>query len=199
MLVLTAIMAISASSLLAQKSLRERMANDFCVELNKMDIPEEFSESTMEKIGLAILPITGKYAAEIKKEFGLDMNSQEDYHKIGEIIGEEAGKSCEKFRLLLENMINNTMESAEDFQNLDGTFVGLDATGAFAFVRIKDASGREQKLWWMEYFPGSEELVSASAKLKGKSVSVSYTEREVYEPKVKDYVHVKVLAGLTQQ
>ncbi len=174
----------------AQKTLRQKMADEFCKELDKQDISDTWNEENQQKMGLAMIPVITKYSKEIKSELGIDLSSQDDYKKIGEIIGAEAGLSCPKFRKMMEKLV--TTEAAPADLAMEGTLVELDLTGSFAFFKVKDASGREQKIWWMEYFDGSEDLAKNLTTLRKKQVSITYTEREVYEPKLKDYIKIKV-------
>ena len=180
----------------AQKTLAQRMADDFCIELDKQNIPDKWDESSMEKIGMAMMPLAAKYADEFKKEYGIELNTQKDFEEFGRVIGEEAGRSCPKFKKMMEDMVGSKVEEAQSTSSLDGTFSGLDTSGSFATLKVKDAEGREQKIWWFENFSGAELLTKKPEGLAGKKVTVVYVEREVYEPRLKDYVKIKVAAGL---
>lgn len=184
------------ATIFAQKTLSERMAADFCKELDKQNIPEVWDESSMEKIGLAMMPVATKYAEEFEKEFGVELKTQKDFEEFGRVVGEEAGKSCPKFKKMMETMMNSKVEEAKSTTSLDGTFSGLDTSGSFAFLKVKGADGREQKIWWLEHFSGSEILTKNPESLNNKKVTVVYVEREVYEPKLKDYIKIKVAAGI---
>lgn len=177
----------------AQKTLGQRMADDFCKELDKQGVPDEWNESSMEKISLAMMPIATKYAGEFEKEYKIELKTQKDIEEFGRVLGEEAGKYCPKFKKMMESMMSTKVEEVKSTASLDGTFVGLDTSGSFAFFKVKGADGREQKIWWFEHFNGAELLNNT---LNTKKVSVVYVEREVYEPKLKDYVKIKVAAGL---
>jgi hypothetical protein len=96
----------------------------------------------------------------------------------------------------MENMVESKVEEAKSTASLDGTFTGLDTSGSFACLKVKGTDGREQKIWWFEHFDGSETLTQNPASLNNKKVTVVYVEREVYEPKLKDYVKIKVASGL---
>lgn len=88
------------------------------------------------------------------------------------------------------------VEKVKSTTSLDGTFSALDTSGNFACLKVKGADGREQKIWWFEHFNGSDLLIKNPELLNNKKVTVTYVEREVYEPKLKDYVKIKVAAGL---
>lgn len=183
--------AVLFPGLSAQKTLRQKMADDFCAELTKQDLPDTWDDKTMEKIGLVILPVVGKYKEQIKKEMGLEMVSQEDYQKVGEIIGQEAALNCPKFQKMVNQMVNDQTSEVKMLSTVTGTFQGLATSGNFSYLRIKGSDGRETKVWWFEFFQGSDLLANAAA-LKDKAVTISCVEQEVYEPTLKDYVKIKV-------
>jgi hypothetical protein len=180
----------------AQKTLQQKLSADFCLELEKLKLSDEFSEQNMQKIGLAMIPVITKYEKEIKKELGNDLETQEDYKKVGELIGQDAALTCPKFRKMTQNMLENQIEAKDATETLEGTFVGVDNSGMIVLLRVKEASGREQKIWWMEYFEGSDALIKTPELMKNKKVSITYTEREIYDQKNKDYVKVKVVTKL---
>ena len=169
------------------------MADDFCKELDKQGVPDKWDESSMEKISFAMMPVATKYAEEFKKEYKVELKTQKDFDEFGRVVGEEAGKHCPKFKKMMESMMSTKVEEVKSTASLDGTFTGFDASGSFAFFKVKGADGREQKIWWFEHFSGAEQVNNA---LTNKKVTVVYVEREVYEPKLKDYVKIKVAAGL---
>ncbi|MCC6413883.1 MAG: hypothetical protein IT270_19700 [Saprospiraceae bacterium] len=179
------------------QSLQKKLGDEFCKELNKQNIEENMSEANLQKIGMLMVPIAGKYSEEIKKELGLDMNSQEDFTKLGEIIGQEASLNCPKFRRMVETMVEQS--TVQTIESLEGTFIGIETSGSFAFFKVKDAAGIEKKIWWMEKFKGSELLTTNPAAMKGKKMVVRYFEKEMYSPSAKDYVKMKVAAGIEIQ
>jgi hypothetical protein len=180
----------------AQKSLKERLAQEFCEELNKQEVPEVLDEAAMQQLGLAMVPTITKHLEEIKKEFGLDMDSQQSFEEIGRIIGAEAGISCPKFKKMMDEMMRPKIEETMNTVSFDGSFQSLDTSGSFAFFKVKDDSGREQKIWWLEYFAGSELLKKDAKSLKDKRIKVSYIEREVYEPRLQEYIKVKIAVNV---
>jgi hypothetical protein len=180
----------------AQKTLQQKLSADFCTELEKLNLSDEFSEINMQKIGLAMIPVITKYDKEIKKELGNKLETQEDFKEVGELIGQDAALTCPKFRKMTQNMLEKQLEPEATSESLEGTFVGVENSGMIVLLRVKEASGREQKIWWMEYFEGSETLIKTPELMKNKKVSITYIEREIYDPKNKDYVKVKVVTSM---
>ena len=178
------------------QTLQKKLGDEFCKELTKQNLEENMSEANMQKIGMLMIPIAGKYSEEIKKELGLDMTNQEDFTKLGEIIGQEASLNCPKFRRMIQTLVEQGAAQVQTIESLECTFIGVETSGSFSFFKVKDAAGLEQKIWWMEKFKGSEQLTTNPASLKGKKLIVRYFEKEMYSPTAKNYVKMKVAAGI---
>lgn len=68
--------------------------------------------------------------------------------------------------------------------------------GDYTTVVLQESSGKEHRLLWIHYFPGSDAYAGDPKILMGKSVIVSYSLVEVYVPKAKGYVTSKQLYSL---
>ena len=67
----------------------------------------------------------------------------------------------------------------------------------FTYITVKTTAGRELSFMYYEYVPGSDNWIKNAASLKNKTVSLSYTETEVYQPKFKQFMNVKEIKTLT--
>jgi len=188
----------SLQKAIAQKdsTLTQKITNDFCIEFSKKDF-NQIKGFEME-IGLLVIPIIEKYSKEIKKEWDLDPENEEDYEKISEKIGREATVGCPKFLEFIKNNIDqiNEVSDEDDTKSISGTFQRLEGL-LFTALVIKTKSGKEEKLWWFQFFEGSAELAKDPAKLSKKNLTIRYTEMEVYDAKLKEYRTIKVMKNLT--
>lgn len=180
----------------AQKTLRDILAEEFCVELNKKEFPKVWDESSIQLLGSAMLPTITAHAEEIKQQLGIDLDSEAGMEEIGTVIGSYAVSSCPKFKDMMEKMMQPKVDEVMTADSYEGKFLGLDTGGKFAFLRVEDTNGREQKVWWLEYFPGSEAIVKSPKSWVGKRVKITYVEREVYEAQLKEYIKIKIAVGL---
>lgn len=171
------------------------MADDFCTELTKQNLPDTYDEKAMQQVSLLIFPVVGKYKDQIKKEMGLEMNSQEDYQKVGEIVMQEALPVCPKLQKMATKIAEGQSSEVKILSTVNGTFLGVATSGNFSYLRIKGSDGREIKVWWFQFFQGADLLANPAA-LKDKAVTLSVVEEEVYEPTLKDYVKIKVAKSL---
>jgi hypothetical protein len=177
-------------------TLTQKITSDFCNEFSKKDF-SKIKGFEME-IGLMVIPIIEKYSKEIKKEWDLDPENEEDYEKISEKIGREATVGCPEFREFIRNNIDQINEVADDndTKSISGTFQRLEGQQLFTALVIKTKAGKEEKLWWFQFFEGSGELAKDPASLAKKNLTIKYTEMEVYDAKLKEYRTIKVMKNL---
>ena len=188
--------AINKSFAQKDSTLTKKIANEFCIEFSKKDITQ-FKGFEIE-LGLLIVPIIEKYGQEIEKEWGLSRDNEQDYEKISEKIGKEAAFGCPKFLEFIKNNLSEINESddEEETKSITGIFQRLEEQ-LFSSLVIKTKSGKEEKLWWFQFFEGSDELIKNPAVFAKKNITVRYTEMEVYDAKLKEYRKVKVIKNLT--
>ena len=79
---------------------------------------------------------------------------------------------------------------------ITGTFQRIEEQ-LFSSLVIKTKAGKEEKLWWFQFFEGADELIKKPAMLAKKNITVRYTVMEVYDSKLKEYRAIKVIKSLT--
>ena len=81
-------------------------------------------------------------------------------------------------------------------KSADGVVTKVDERD-FLYITVKTTAGREITLIYLDYVDNSDDWVkNAATKLKDKKVTVQYVEKEVYNPKLKDFSDVKELKEL---
>lgn len=179
-------------------SLLKRITKSFCDEFSKKDQSKITAENMEMELGLLILPLLGKYADEIEKEWGISSDA-DGLEKIGEKIGQDAALNCPEFQSFIVKNLDaiNGLDEDEKEKTISGSFISIETTGVFSSIQVKNKSGKEEKFWWFEYFDGADEVVKNAGKLKSKSVTVKYKETEIYDASLKEYRKIKVITGLT--
>src|SRR5687768_3576873 len=176
---------ISIKNSFAQKdsTLTQKITIEFCNEFSKKDF-SEFKGFEME-LGLLIVPIIEKYSREIEREWGLSRGNDQDYEKISEKIGKEAALGCPKFLEFVRNNLSEIKESTDEDEtkSITGTFQRIEEQ-LFCSLVIKTKAGKEEKLWWFQFFEGADELIKTPAMLAKKNITVRYSEMEVYDSKL---------------
>ena len=111
--------------------------------------------------------------------------------KLGEAVGIKMAAICPKiFSYLIEEK-----RAKEEQLEIIGKLKSI-IEGDFNYVIVKDNNGREQKLIWLRYFKGSDDLIENMGKLAGKKVRIVYADLECYSPKAKSYVKQKEIIEL---
>jgi len=84
----------------------------------------------------------------------------------------------------------------ESVKSSDGVVTKVDEKD-FLYITVKTTAGREMTLIYLDYVDNSDDWIKdAAKKLKDKKVTVQWVEREVYNPKLKDFTNVKELKEL---
>jgi hypothetical protein len=69
-------------------------------------------------------------------------------------------------------------------------------SGDFTHLQIEDLKGKVERVWWLEYFDGSNKLMTDPQGQLNKLIKVNYVEREMFNSTLKDYVKIKVITGI---
>lgn len=190
----------------SKDSLMKLMAKETCEEIAKKDLSNKTMEELEMELGLAMMPVVLKYQEALKTS-GYDMEDQQGMMNMGKEVGMQLAKDCPAFLKMFVNnpgVLKEALDKKETIgkekmevlpANVFGTLVKI-VPGDISHIQVKDGTGKIQKLWWMEYFEGSNKLISEPAKFLNKTVQVSYVEKEIYNSTLKDYVKVKIITGI---
>ncbi|MBS1613308.1 MAG: hypothetical protein JST49_10840 [Bacteroidetes bacterium] len=189
----------------------EELTRKSCECMNDIDTTADKTAIQM-KMGLCMIREAMPYKKELKKKYGIDLDHIDKSvgQALGQLVGARMIIECpEKFEKLVP-MVRDQMaerqgktetKAAEPTkpqvqeQQLEGTITEVKGT-EFATIILKDANNREQKLLWLQYFTNAELLTTNLEGLKAGKVTVWYTESEIYNVQLKDYIKYKVITRL---
>jgi hypothetical protein len=187
---------LSAQTNSSKESVFVKMAAELCKEIKSKDSALRKSTQLDMDFGLIMIPIFSKYEDQLKTAIpGFELSEQSEM--LGEEMGKRLATGCPEFLSIMtsspEFMESVNKEDGPVIQKLEGTLINITA-GDFSAIHVKTASGKTEKIWWMEYFPGEDKL--SGGKLINKKLTIKYSEREVYNAGMKTYIKVKVAAGI---
>jgi hypothetical protein len=189
----------STAQKLSKDTLIKRISESVCEELEKVAKDNKKVTNLETTLGLVLLPSFTKYSKEIKEVYGFDALEDNDDNKLAEDVGVYAALHCPVFMQILSenseatsNLINKDKKVNS---TIEGTFIKL-TEGEFSFIEIKNNKGKSEKLYWMEYFEGANDLLANLSKWTNKKVKVDYTEKEVYRSAIKDYYKIKIITSI---
>ncbi len=198
--------SLFTSAQLSKDSLVKLITKETCEEITKKDFSNKTMEELEMELGLAMMPAILKYQDQLKNG-GYDMEDQQSMMNMGKDVGMQLAKDCPAFLKMFVNnpaalkeiagKSGNTAKEKMEVMpsSISGTLTKI-VPGDISYIQVKDGSGKMEKIWWMEYFEGSNKLVNEPAKYLNKTVKVSYVEKEIYNSTLKEYVKVKVITGL---
>lgn len=193
------LLVIGAFSVSAQDYI-ETIAEKSCTCLTQIDTTASQSEINTQ-LGLCMIQASTPFEKELKKKAHIDISALDDNtgEQLGLLI---APKMLIKCPALMLRLINSTKKEKE--KNLSSsstnTYKGVITdlqSNQFVSISVKNNKGPDQKFYWFAYFKGSELLKDGISGLKDKTVEVSYTENDYYNPAIKDYMKYKVITALS--
>jgi len=184
---------------ITKETLLKKMSAEICDELAKKVESKKKIDNLETELGLAMLPTVTKYTKEIKEVYKSEPFEGNTMEVVGEDLGGIMATDCPAFVQLLTNNSEATADlisgNKKSTGSVKGTFIKL-VEAEFSYVEVKNSTGKIEKLFWMDYFEGADNLVSQPNKFSNKKVKVSYVEKEVYRASIKEYVKIKVISSI---
>lgn len=198
----------SAFSQVTKDSLLKKMALEICDEIDEDKLKGKDKEELSMELGMLMLPVFTKYETELKAAYHIeDVSDAEGMEKIGRDLGMKIPLLCPKFiKLITQNnalreeiIESKTVSSSGQVvqapvQTLAGKVLTVEGT-EFLWFNFKTKLGKIEKIYWFGYFEG-EELLRNIKDAAGKDAAVEYSEQEVYNGKLKDYIRIKIVRKL---
>lgn len=182
----------------AKDSLMKVMVAEACSEIKKKDFSTLQKDEIEMEIGMAIIPVFSTHADGIKEILNLDITDGENMKEFGQTLGMKLAMECPDFMRIVSGSKTFKDEfkkegSSKSTFTVSGTLVKV-VPGELTHFIIRDAQGKTEKIWWMEYFDGADKL--KDAKNLNKSITIKYKESEIYSAAMKDYIKIKIAIGL---
>jgi hypothetical protein len=202
----------------AQRSAIDKVANAACECINNSELDESMTQQDAEVfLGQCMAPSIMENMDALMKELKLTEFNQESGYLIGIEVGKRLGAMCPKFIELSIIMARNAKqevpldeeydESGSDSE-IESEYVEEDAEigviqgrfvreegGAQRYIVI-NVDGLEEKLLWLYWFDGADDLLADPSFYLNREVYVEYVSFEMFDGISRSYVPVKVLVSL---
>ena len=183
-------------SQVSKDSVYKLMAIEVCDELKAQEASLKSSTDLQTELGLLMLPIFSRHEADLKKVIdGFELDDMKHVNETSQGIGQKLAFICPSFLKLIagDKDLMKAASNKPEENFFTGTLTKILSEN-FTCLLMKDSKGKVEKFWWMQYFEGANALTSRD--LLNKTITVSYTEQEVYNAVLKEYVNIKVITGL---
>jgi hypothetical protein len=176
-----------------------KIARETCQEIKKVDFSQKTPDEMKLALGLPLLAASGRHQDELRAA-GYNLSDPKASEKLGADVGAKLLYECPEFT---STMLQNTKALTDLAQSgkiggsgaISGTLVKI-VGGDFSYLQVEDDKGKVEKLWWMEYFDGSNVLATDPQRRLNKPIKVKFVEKEMFNSTLKDYVKIKVITGI---
>jgi len=191
----TLLLAFGSASY-SQDAVLEKMAIQSCdcLHAKKIDY-EASSEKELETVfASCVIQSFATHQVEYSKFAKVNFGDQSAMEKLGVDIAVKMMAHCPEVIMAMGASDDDEDSTATVSQTIDGQLTEI-LTGEFVSFKVKDANGRMHTFILLDYFDTASLFTENQLKQKDK-VSVSYTEIELYDPKMKEFRYYKVIDGL---
>lgn len=215
-IILTLFIAAHAFAMNAQKSAIDKVANAACDCINNSELDESMTQQDAELfLGQCMAPSIMENMDALMKELKLKEFNQESGYQIGIEVGKKLGAMCPKFielSIIMARNANQEVPVEEEYDEsgseavveseyeddeigvIQGRFVREEG-GAQRYIVI-NVDGVEEKLLWLYWFDGADDLLADPSFYLNREVYVEYVSFEMFDGISRSYVPVKVLVSL---
>jgi hypothetical protein len=215
-ILITLFVAAQAFVITAQKSTIDKVANAACDCINNAELDESMTQQDAEVfLGQCMAPSIMENMDALMKEMKLKEFNQETGYQIGIEVGKKLGAMCPKFielSVIMARNANSEDETTEEYDDsgeqveeeyseedaeigiITGRYVREEG-GAQRYIVI-NVDGVEEKLLWLYWFDGADNLLADASFYLNREVYIEYVTFEMFDGISRTYIPVKVLVSL---
>ena len=150
---------------------------------------EEELNST--NLGLCILNEAVKFKEELLRDHNINMaNIDVEGEALGRLVALEMLSVCPDQLKRMVNARQNEQDAAAEEENsyysITGQVKSIQKSDFISFS-ITSEEGKTSKFYWLTFIDGNFDIQEEYNSLEGKKVEVSYSEIELYDPKIGEY------------
>jgi hypothetical protein len=215
-IMLTLFIAAHAFAMNAQKSAIDKVAKAACECIENTELDQNMTQQDAELfLGQCMAPSIMENMDALMKELKLKEFNQQSGYQIGIEVGKKLGAMCPKFielSIIMARNANQEVPVEEEYDEsesdsvveseyeddeigvIQGRFVREEG-GAQRYIVI-NVDGLEEKLLWLYWFDGADDLLADPSFYLNREVYVEYVSFEMFDGISRSYVPVKVLVSL---
>ncbi len=172
-----------------------------CIESKKEKLDELTPDKLKVQLGLCILSSYTAHEKQIKAKYGDVMEDEAAMDKFGGDIGVKMVTVCPETLMAIAGAAGDDTEELPlvkpEVLTVEGKITEIK-DDQFTTILVKDKNARVYTFFVLNYFETSSALTSSEIK-KGDTVSISYSEVELYDNKTKEFRFYKVISGIVKK
>ncbi|MEO1049918.1 MAG: hypothetical protein AAFX87_04815 [Bacteroidota bacterium] len=199
-ILLIALVAISTSAL--GQAYMDDIVDKSCQCISSL--PEDLNQDNLNlEFGLCILQAAQSYEKKLKKDYDIDLEKidGEVGQEFGRLIGLKMASKCPDLLLAITNRVKEseqqvTEEVEASVRSVEGEIVNVE-DDQFVAITVKGSNGKTYKYYWLQYVDSDIDVSAGYDGLVGKNVSIGFTTKEFFDPKIKEYRLFNVISTLS--
>ncbi|MBX9808305.1 MAG: hypothetical protein K2X95_10970 [Flavobacteriaceae bacterium] len=191
-----------SSSLIYSQDAYEIMAKETCECLSqkKLDYASISKDDLQKEVGLCIIKSYTSHLNDFKPEEKIDFDDEEGMGKMGEAVALKMLTHCPETIMelgkLAENEDKNTNVNITT-STIEGEILDIKIE-QFVTIILKDKNGRVHNFLILDYFDTASLFTNNEIKKKD-IISISFSESELYDPKMKEFRYFKIISKIEKK
>ena len=168
-------------------------------------IPDTLNKTQyLMQLGTCMINAAMPYKKKIKADYGINMDDMDEGigEKLGRIIGIKMVGKCPSTLLKVSQKTNEeesnipvSTADAPETKEFVGT-VSLIEDSPFVVFSVKDDLGKSVKFYWLSFAQCESDLPAMYNTLLNKTVKISYTTSEFFDPKIGEYRQYNIISAI---
>ncbi|EAP86897.1 hypothetical protein [Croceibacter atlanticus] len=173
----------------------DTIALETCNCMTSLDTDDKSEDAITLELGVCMLKASNPYMKKLKRDFDIDFDNLDSAgEKLGEVVGLRMATQCPDALLKLTNLMSDEADEPE-MRYIVGEITEIN-TSDFITFSLKDDSGKTNRFYWMSYINSNYDLEADYNSLKSKTVEVSYTTSQFYDPRIETYRNIYIIKEL---
>ena len=153
----------------------------------------------LSELGVCLIKVSEPYKKELKKDYNVDLNllNKETGEKLGRLVALKLVGNCPAFKSLMQTEVNNQIQKKENETIFEFSGVVKEIKqNQFVSITVENENYKTKEFLWLTEV--AENNISI-LKSNGIFVKITYTQMELFEPKLNKYVISYVLKSITTE
>ena len=187
--------AMMSNTAMAQQNYLDEIAQRACTCVDKVQTNGLGENEITMQMGVCILQSVAPNDREkLMNDYKININDpMKDGQRAGAIIGARMAAFCPATVIKLSNLAKDASAGG----SITGNIVKVDTDG-FVTFSVKENAGNTQKYVWLFPTKGGLDLPSNYSSMTGKTVTLKYDTKNIFDPRIGDYRQVRIITQITE-
>ena len=173
----------------------DTIALETCNCMTSLDTDDKSEDTITLELGVCMLKASNPYMKKLKRDFDIDFDNLDSAREtLGEVVDLRMATQCPDALLKITNLMSDEADEPE-MRYVVGEITEIN-TSDFITFSLKDDSGKTNRFYWMSYINSNYDLEADYNSLKSKTVEVSYTTSQFYDPRIETYRNIYIIKEL---